>query len=79
MSNSIIEEKKSQEYLYLQKVNPKYRDTILKLIVKYDLEHSPLKIVKEHFLNNEKLKEELRNLITNREIYLTKITNELTM
>ena len=78
MSSSLIEEKKSQEYLYLQKVSPKYRDKFLKLIIKYDLEHSPLRIMKDYFMNNEKLNEELRNLLTSREIYLTKISNEFT-
>ena len=77
MANEIFEEKRSQEYLFLQKVEPKYRNTLHRLIIEYDLKHSPLKIVKAFYNDNQKLFEELKKMINARELYLIDITTEM--
>lgn len=77
MSDNIFEEKRSQEYLFLQKVDPKHRESLQRLIIEYDLKHSPLKIVKNFYSDSKKMFEELKKLLLTREIYLTNITNEI--
>ena len=77
MSHEIFQEKHSQEYLFLQKVEPKYRDKLHRMIVEYDLKNSPLKIVKNFYSNRDKMIEELKKMISLREVYLIKITGEI--
>lgn len=77
MTDLIFEEKRNQDYIYSQKVEPKYRNTFQKLLVSYDLEHSPLQIIKNNCKNYEKMILELKNLISQREIFLTKIVSEI--
>ena len=77
MANEIFEEKRSQEYLFLQKVEPKYREMLQKLIIEYDIKNSPLKIVKNFCNDKDKMLEELKKMVVTRGIYLTKITSEI--
>jgi len=77
MSTEIFEEKRSQEYLFLQKVDSKYRESLQRLIVEYDLKHSPLKIVRNFYNNRNKMFEELKKMIVAREAYLIKMTDEI--
>jgi len=77
MTHEIFEEKRSQEYLFFQKVDSKYRESLKRLIIEYDLKHSPLKIVKNFYNDREKMFEELKKMLVAREIYLTNLTNEI--
>jgi hypothetical protein len=74
MEQTIISDFRKQEYLFLQKVSPKIRDIIKQQIIKYDLSHSTLKIIK----NNESfdiIMEKLKQALNDREIYLTKLVS----
>ena len=77
MTDNIFEEKRSQEYLFIQKVDPKYRESLHRLIVEYDLKHSPLKIVKNFYSDSKKLYEELKKMLVAREVFLINMTNEI--
>jgi hypothetical protein len=77
MTREIFDEKRSQEYLFLQKVDSKYRGSLQRMIVEYDLKHSPLKILKEFYNDREKMTEALKKMILNREIFLIKVTDEI--
>jgi hypothetical protein len=77
MSTKIFEEKRYQENLFLQKVDSKYRESLQRMIVEYDLKHSPLKILKEFYSDRDKMIEALRKMIVEREVFLIKVTNEI--
>lgn len=77
MAKELFEEKQIQEYLFLQKVEPKYRNSLQRLIIEYDLKNSPLKIVKEYCNDTKMIFEELKKMINARELYLIDITTEM--
>jgi len=79
MAFQISEERKRQDFQYIECADPKFRKAIKRLASNFDDQNSPLKIVKEYFLNNEKLNEELKNMMIKREIFLAKVISELTM
>jgi hypothetical protein len=75
MEQTIISDFRKQEYLFLQKVNPKLREIIKQQIMKYDLSHSTLKIIK-NTENFDIIMEKLKQALNDREIYLTKLISE---
>ncbi len=79
MAFQISEERRRQDFQYIECADPKFRKALKRLASSFDDQNSPLKIVREYFLNNEKLNEELRNMMSKREIFLAKVSSELTM
>ncbi len=75
MEQTIISDFRKQEYLFLQRVSPKLREIIKQQIMKYDLSHSTLKIIKNNE-NFELIMEKLKQALNDREIYLTKLISE---
>ena len=75
MEKTIISDFRKQEFNFLQRVSPKLRDVIKQQIIKYDLSHSTLKIIK----NNENFDiiiEKLKQALNDREIYLTELISK---
>jgi hypothetical protein len=75
MEKTIISDFRQQEYLFLQKVSPKLRDVIKNHIIKYDLSHSTLKIIKNND-NFDIIMKKLKEALMNREIYLTELISK---
>jgi hypothetical protein len=78
-TTEIFDQRRNQDYVYLEKADPKIKNAIKRLIIDFDFENSPLQIVKKYQGDCEKLLSELKNLNVKREIFLAKITSELTM
>ena len=77
MTHPIFEEKRSQDYLFIQKVDPKYRESLKRLMTEYDMKHSPLEILKNFYNDREKMYEELKKMLVAREVFLINMTNEI--
>jgi hypothetical protein len=75
MEKTIISDFRRQEYNFLQKVTPKLRDVVQQQIVKYDLGHSTLKIIRNND-NFEVIMEKLKQALNDREIYLTELISK---
>ena len=75
MEKTIISDFRKQEFNFLQRVSPKLRDVIKQQIIKYDLSHSTLKIIKNND-NFDIIMEKLKKALNDREIYLTELISK---
>jgi hypothetical protein len=75
MEQTIISDFRKQEFTFLQRVSPKIRDVIKQQIIKYDLSHSTLKIIKNND-NFDVIMEKLKQALNDREIYLTALISK---
>jgi hypothetical protein len=76
-SISIKWEKKKQDYVILDKINPDNKEAVYRMIVKYDLQNSPLKIVLKTYESYKELKTAVEKYLLERECYLREITKSL--
>jgi hypothetical protein len=80
MSKKILElcsEKKSQDTLFLEKVDSKNKKLLQKVIVEYDLSHSFLSIINRFYDDKERICDELKKMVVARELYLMDVCNKL--
>jgi hypothetical protein len=70
-SLEILKEKKNQELIYLNKVNPVNRQILKRLITEFDLSNSWVKILKKYnFESSKNVIEELKKSFLMREVFL---------
>jgi len=75
MEKTIISDFRKQEYNFLQKVIPSLRDVVEQQIIKYDLSHSTIKIIRNND-NFDVIMEKLKQALNDREIYLTELVSK---
>jgi len=76
-ASSFIREKRKQDSLVFQKVNPKNRNILHDLILKYDLENSTLKVVTRHYETYQDFRNAIQKYLINRQVYLNEMTSSL--
>jgi hypothetical protein len=76
-SVNFVEEKRRQEYNIFRKIQPKNRNIVQNLILKYDLSKSSLSVIRENFDSSDKLIIALQKFLLDREIYLNSIIENL--
>jgi hypothetical protein len=76
-SFDIISEKKKQEYLFFEKVNPQNRYIVKNLIEEFDSRNSLLKIIRENKSNYEKIKMAYRKYLIERDSYISELISNL--
>lgn len=76
-SFDIISEKKKQDYLIFQKIKPQNYQIVKDMILKFDLNNSLIKVLKENILNSEKVKLGFEKYLLEREAYLNEMISNL--
>jgi len=74
---TFIQEKNKQDSLVFQKVNPKNRNLVYDIILKYDLEHSTTRVTIKPYNSYQEFRNAVQKYLIDRQVYLNEMTSSL--